>query len=124
MRAAWFIGKFELLLNCTKYPIYSPKSRTPQQPQNVNVVDSKLGLSITATKGCETRCNFCGCSEEEGVTDRTRNPETIFKWYDENSDYLNDTFHLYSPNIISSPDWVKQFHSIYTQRGYSFKWQG
>ena len=35
MRAAWFIGKFELLLNCTKYPIYSPKSRTPQQPQHV-----------------------------------------------------------------------------------------
>ncbi len=35
MRAAWFIGKFELLLNCTKYPIYSPKSRTPQYPQNV-----------------------------------------------------------------------------------------
>jgi hypothetical protein len=35
MRAAWFIGKFELLLNCTKYPNYSPKSRTPQQPQNV-----------------------------------------------------------------------------------------
>mgnify|MGYP006936215656 CR=1 FL=1 len=36
MRAVWFIGKFELLLNCTKYPIYSPKSRTPQQPQNVS----------------------------------------------------------------------------------------
>jgi hypothetical protein len=36
MRAAWFIGKFELLLNCTKYPNYSPKSRTPQQPQNVS----------------------------------------------------------------------------------------
>jgi len=35
MRAAWFIGKFELLLNCAKYPIYSPKSRTPQQPQHV-----------------------------------------------------------------------------------------
>jgi len=35
MRATWFIGKFELLLNCTKYPIYSPKSRTPQQPQHV-----------------------------------------------------------------------------------------
>jgi len=36
MRATWFIGKFELLLNCTKYPIYSPKSRTPQQPQHVS----------------------------------------------------------------------------------------
>jgi uncharacterized membrane protein len=35
MRAVWFIGKFELLLNCTKNPNYSPKSRTPQQPQNV-----------------------------------------------------------------------------------------
>jgi hypothetical protein len=35
MRAVWFIGKFELLLNCTKHPIYSPKSRTPQQPQHV-----------------------------------------------------------------------------------------
>ena len=35
MRAVWFIGKFELLLNFTKYPNYSPKSRTPQQPQNV-----------------------------------------------------------------------------------------
>jgi hypothetical protein len=35
MRAVWFIGKFELLLYCTKHPIYSPKSRTPQQPQNV-----------------------------------------------------------------------------------------
>ena len=36
MRAVWFIGKFELLLNCTKYQNYSPKSRTPQQPQNVS----------------------------------------------------------------------------------------
>ena len=35
MRAVWFIGKFELLLNYTKYPNYSPKSRTPQQPQHV-----------------------------------------------------------------------------------------
>lgn len=94
------------------------------QNRHKNVVDCNLGLSITATKGCETKCNFCGCSEEEGITDRTRNPEAIFKWYDENSNYLNDTFHLYSPNIISNPDWVKQFHSIYTQRGYTFKWQG
>ena len=94
------------------------------QKRHKNVVDSKLGLSITATKGCATKCNFCGCSEEEGIKDRTRNPEAIFKWYDENSDYLNDEFHLYSPNIISSPDWVKKFHSIYTQRGYKFKWQG
>jgi hypothetical protein len=36
MRAVWFIGKFELDLICTKYPNYSPKSRTPQQPQNVS----------------------------------------------------------------------------------------
>jgi len=36
MRAVWFIGKFKLLLNCTNYPNYSPKSRTPQQPQNVS----------------------------------------------------------------------------------------
>jgi len=35
MRAVWFIDKFELLLNCTKYPNYTPKSRTPQQPQHV-----------------------------------------------------------------------------------------
>jgi hypothetical protein len=35
MRVVWFIGKFELLLDCTKYPIYSPKSRTPQEPQHV-----------------------------------------------------------------------------------------
>ena len=89
-----------------------------------NVVDCKLGLAITATKGCETRCNFCGCSEEEGIADRTRDPEIIFKWFDENTNYIDDTFHLYSPNIISSPDWVKHFHSIYTQRGYKFFWQG
>lgn len=30
MRAVWFIDKFELLLDCTKHPNYSPKSRTPQ----------------------------------------------------------------------------------------------
>jgi len=30
MRATWFIGKFELLLDCTKHPIYSPKTRTAQ----------------------------------------------------------------------------------------------
>lgn len=94
------------------------------QNRHKNVVDCKLGLSITATKGCETRCNFCGCSEEEGIEDRTRNPEIIFKWFDENSHYINSTFHLYSPNIISNPDWVKQFHSIYTQKAYTFKWQG
>lgn len=107
--------------NLSKLPL---NSYLEFQNRHKNVVDCKLGLSITATKGCETRCNFCGCSEEEGITDRTRNPEAIFKWYDENSNFLNDTFHLYSPNIISSPDWVKQFHSIYTQRGYAFKWQG
>ncbi|MBL7801295.1 MAG: hypothetical protein JNL95_11260 [Chitinophagales bacterium] len=44
MRAAWFIGKFDLYLNSTKYPIYSPKSRTPQQPQNVsrNYIDTTM----------------------------------------------------------------------------------
>jgi len=35
MRAAWFIEKFELVLDCNNYENYSPKSRTPQQPQNV-----------------------------------------------------------------------------------------
>lgn len=94
------------------------------QNRHKNVVDCKLGLSITATKGCETRCNFCGCSEEEGIIDRSRSPEVIFKWYEENSNYLNDTFHLYSPNIISNIDWIKVFHSIYIQKGYKFKWQG
>lgn len=94
------------------------------QKRRKNVVDCKLGLAITATKGCESKCNFCGCSEEEGTKDRTRDPEIIFKWFDENSNYIDDTFHLYSPNIISSPDWVKHFHSIYTQRGYKFFWQG
>jgi uncharacterized protein with ParB-like and HNH nuclease domain len=44
MRATWFIGKFELLLNCTKYPNYSPKSRTPQQPQNVSWYGTDLFL--------------------------------------------------------------------------------
>ena len=107
--------------NLSKLPL---NSYLEFQNRHKNVVDCRLGLSITATKGCETKCNFCGCSEEEGISDRTRNPEAIFKWYDENSDYLNDTFHLYSPNIISSPEWVKKFHSIYTQRGYKFKWQG
>jgi hypothetical protein len=45
MRATWFIGKFELVLNYTKYPIYSPKSRTPQQPQNV-MPNAKAGSKI------------------------------------------------------------------------------
>jgi pyridoxal/pyridoxine/pyridoxamine kinase len=49
MRAVWFIGKFELLLNCTKYPNYSPKSRTPQQPQHVILDD--IILSITYLTG-------------------------------------------------------------------------
>jgi cell filamentation protein len=31
MRAVCFIGKFELLLNCTKYPNYSPKSRAAKR---------------------------------------------------------------------------------------------
>ncbi len=41
MRAAWFIGKFDLHLNCTKYPNYSPKSRTPQQPQTLLLIANK-----------------------------------------------------------------------------------
>ena len=45
MRAAWFIGKIELLLNCTKYPNYSPKSRTPQQPQHVVRNPLKIRIS-------------------------------------------------------------------------------
>jgi len=107
--------------NLSKLPL---DSYLELQNRYYNVVDCKLGLSITATKGCETRCNFCGCSEEEGMADRTRNPETIFKWFDINSHYLNNTFHLYSPNIISSPFWVKQFHTIYMKRSYTFNWQG
>jgi len=35
MRAVWFIGKFELDLDCNKNENYSPKPSTPQQPQNV-----------------------------------------------------------------------------------------
>jgi len=94
------------------------------QNKHKNVVDTKLGLAITATKGCETRCNFCGCTEEEGAQDRTRDPNCIFDWYDENSNYINDSFHLYSPNILSNKEWIKQFHLLYNARKYSFNWQG
>ena len=55
MRAVWFIAKFELLLNCNKHPNYSPKSRTPQEPQNVgckfygqNIYNEKDIQSYTA----------------------------------------------------------------------------
>ena len=88
------------------------------------VVDCTLGLAITATKGCETRCNFCGCSEEEGIEDRTRDPEVIFQWYDANSHYIDAAFHLYSPNILSSQKWVKDFNRLYMRGGYGFSWQG
>lgn len=94
------------------------------QSRHTGVVDSRLGLAITATKGCETRCNFCGCSEEEGVADRTRDPAVILDWYDANSPYLSGVFHLYSPNILSSPEWVQRFHGLYTKKNYSFEWQG
>lgn len=94
------------------------------QAKRTGVVDCTLGLAITATKGCETRCNFCGCSEEEGILDRTRDPETVFSWYDANRASLDDTFHLYSPNILSSGEWIRRFHTIYTDRGYAFSWQG
>jgi len=49
MRAVWFIGKFELLLNCTKHPNYSPKSRTPQQPQHVSTHPKKTTTVIKVT---------------------------------------------------------------------------
>lgn len=107
--------------NLSKLPL---NSYMEFQRKRKNVVDCKLGLSLTATKGCETKCNFCGCSEEEGIADRTRNPSVIFNWFDENKNYIDDTIHLYSPNIISSPEWVKEFHAIYKERGDRFKWQG
>jgi hypothetical protein len=68
MRAAWFIGKFELLLNCTKYPNYSPKSRTPQQPQHVSshLMTKKtltillIRASINSFSQIKLRGKFCG----------------------------------------------------------------
>ncbi len=94
------------------------------QEATTSVVDCRLGLAITATKGCGGRCKFCGCSEEEGITDRTRNPETILEWYNENSEIINDTFHLFSPNILSNAGWIRSFNSAYICGNYDFSWQG
>ena len=105
----------------SKLPLESYRA---MQSRRTGVVDCTLGLAITATKGCETQCNFCGCSEEEGVADRTRDPAAILAWYDANASYLGEAFHLYSPNILSSPAWVRRFHQLYMEGGYSFSWQG
>ncbi len=89
-----------------------------------SVVDCGLELAITATKGCVTKCNFCGCSEEEGLLDRTRQPETVIAWAEEYGGGKEDTIHLYSPNILSKPSWVEKFSLTYREYGATFKWQG
>lgn len=91
---------------------------------NKSVVDSPLELAITATKGCPTKCNFCGCSEEEGLTDRTRRPDVIIEWAEQYGGGKPGTVHLHSPNILMKPVWVQRFSQTYHELGATFQWQG
>lgn len=94
------------------------------QNRRRNIVDCHLGAAITTSKGCETRCNFCGCSEEEGLKDRVRPPEVLFEWIERNQRYLDESFHFYSANALADVEWIRKVHAIYTRDNFGFTWQG
>ena len=84
----------------------------------------KLELAITATKGCKYQCNFCGCSDEEGTVDRTRDPKIIVNWAKKTFKNVDCLIHLYSPNILYNLEWIEKFFDAYSFYNANFEWQG
>ena len=81
-----------------------------------------LILGITAMKGCPYNCPYCGASVEEGTKIRYGIPERIVNWG--NSISKDFTVQLWSPDMLSSKSWLKQFVQHYESSGSSFKWRG
>jgi hypothetical protein len=84
--------------------------------------DRKLILGITAMKGCNYGCKYCGASLEEGNVVRYGKVNQIIEWG--NSISFKCIVQLWSPNIMSSIDWLREFTSTYEENDSVFPWRG
>lgn len=84
--------------------------------------DRKLILGITATKGCKYRCKYCGASLEEGDLIRYGEINRIIEWA--NNISFECIVQLWSPDIMSSKNWLGEFVNTYEKNSCIFPWRG
>lgn len=84
--------------------------------------ERKLVLGVTAMKGCTYGCKYCGASLEEGNVIRYGNVNRIVEWG--KSIIFDATVQLWSPDVMSSTDWLKNFICAYEKKGCTFSWRG
>ena len=84
--------------------------------------DRKLVLGVTSMKGCNYSCKYCGASLEEGNIIRYGKVNRIVEWG--HSITFDVIVQLWSPNIMSSTEWLKKFIDAYEAKGCSFPWRG
>ena len=81
-----------------------------------------LFIGVTATKGCIYGCKYCGASTEEGKKIRYGVAQKIVDW--SNSVAFDCTIQLWSPDILSSKEWLGEFIHTYETQNSNFKWRG
>ncbi len=89
---------------------------------NTQNPNRKLILGITAMKGCNYACKYCSASLEEGTIIRYGDPKKIINWA--NSNMLDNIIQLWSPNIMSSSEWLKKYINAYEDAHSIFSWRG
>ncbi|MDE5781758.1 MAG: hypothetical protein K2I03_09865 [Lachnospiraceae bacterium] len=116
-KTEWLDSQFWSIPDLSCMPIDSyQKLNQKQHP------DRKLILGVTSMKGCNYGCKYCGASLEEGNTVRYGKVNRIIEWG--NSISFECIVQLWSPNIMSSSDWLKKFTSTYEEMGSVFPWRG
>lgn len=84
--------------------------------------DRKLVLGVTSMKGCDYGCKYCGASLEEGNIVRYGNVNKIVEWG--HSIMFDSIIQLWSPDMMSSSEWLKKFINAYEAKGCVFDWRG
>ena len=113
----WLDSQFWSTPDISSLPINSyQKLNEKQHPER------KLVIGVTAMKGCVYECKYCGASLEEGNVVRYGKVNKIVEWA--NSITFDSMVQLWSPNIMSSIDWLKKFIDAYEKKECSFPWRG
>lgn len=82
-------------------------------------------ISVTVSKGCGLGCAYCGATEQEGRTDRRRDLEVLFNWFERAEVARRDSLiHLYASDLFADPAWIAAFSETYRARSSGFGWRG
>lgn len=113
----WLAPEYWAVPDLSSLPIEAYRELNQKQHPN-----RKLILGITAAKGCSYGCQYCGASIEEGNVVRYGIVNRIIEWANNiSNEYM---IQLWSPNIMSSTNWLRNFRNTYEEKNCTFLWRG